>query len=87
MPNDKSCTVSVVSFLLLQRIIGWEINPGLRFFGQAIDGIIDMEEDELPDIVIGSQGTVVVLRYGYCLHYVYGVVCTIVNPWPLETGH
>ncbi|XP_071359889.1 integrin alpha-M [Trachinotus anak] len=45
-----------------QRIIGEEIKPGMRFFGQAIDGSIDLGEDGLPDIVIGSQGTAAVLR-------------------------
>ncbi|XP_040002025.1 integrin alpha-D [Xiphias gladius] len=45
-----------------QRIRGKEIKPGLRFFGQAIHGDIDLGEDGLPDIVIGSQGTAVVLR-------------------------
>uniref|UniRef100_A0A7N6B9M9 VWFA domain-containing protein n=1 Tax=Anabas testudineus TaxID=64144 RepID=A0A7N6B9M9_ANATE len=45
-----------------QRIMGQRIKPGLRLFGQAIDGTIDMGEDGLPDIVIGSQGTAVVLR-------------------------
>ncbi len=47
--------------------MGEKIKPGLRFFGQAIDGDIDLGEDGLPDIVIGSQGTTVVLRYGYCI--------------------
>lgn len=39
------------------------MQPGLRFFGQAIDGDIDLGDDGLPDIVIGSQGAAVVLRY------------------------
>ncbi|XP_056891585.1 integrin alpha-D isoform X1 [Takifugu flavidus] len=38
------------------------IQPKWRFFGQAIDGGIDLGADGLPDIVIGSQGAVVVLR-------------------------
>ncbi|XP_029293609.1 integrin alpha-X [Cottoperca gobio] len=45
-----------------QRIMGQKIKPGLRFFGQAIDGDIDLGEDGLPDIVVGSQGMAVVLR-------------------------
>lgn len=53
--------------LLFQRIAGQEFRTGLRFFGQAIDGDIDLGEDGLPDIVIGSQGSAVVLRYGYCI--------------------
>ncbi|XP_034739034.1 integrin alpha-M-like [Etheostoma cragini] len=45
-----------------QRIMGQKIKPGLRFFGQAIAGNIDLGKDGLPDIVVGSQGTAVVLR-------------------------
>ncbi|KAG7486286.1 hypothetical protein JOB18_028599 [Solea senegalensis] len=45
-----------------QRISAQEINPRLRLFGQAIDGGIDLGEDGLPDVVIGSQGTAVCLR-------------------------
>ncbi|XP_059199834.1 integrin alpha-M-like [Centropristis striata] len=45
-----------------QRIMGQNIHPGLRFFGQSIDGDIDLGEDGLPDLVVGSQGTAVVLR-------------------------
>nr|ASU50959.1 integrin alpha-L [Epinephelus coioides] len=45
-----------------QRIMGQKIDPGLRFFGQSIDGDIDLGEDGLPDIVVGSQGNAIVLR-------------------------
>ncbi|XP_062244772.1 integrin alpha-M-like [Platichthys flesus] len=45
-----------------QRIMGQKIRPEMRFFGQAIDGRIDLGEDGLPDILIGSQGMAVVLR-------------------------
>ncbi|XP_076583441.1 integrin alpha-M-like [Chaetodon auriga] len=45
-----------------QRIMGQKIKPGLRLFGQAIDGDIDLGEDGLPDIAVGSQGMAVVLR-------------------------
>ncbi|KAM8878943.1 integrin alpha-L [Spinachia spinachia] len=45
-----------------QRIMGQDVKPGLRFFGQAIDGDMDLGEDGLPDIAVGSQGTVVVMR-------------------------
>ncbi|XP_008292527.1 integrin alpha-X [Stegastes partitus] len=44
-----------------QRIEGARIDSGMRFFGLAIDGDIDLGEDKLPDIVIGSQGTAVIL--------------------------
>ncbi|KAM4584239.1 integrin alpha-M [Odontesthes bonariensis] len=45
-----------------QRIRGETIKPGIRFFGQAINGRIDLGDDGLPDIVVGSQGAAVVLR-------------------------
>ncbi|XP_014849188.1 PREDICTED: integrin alpha-L-like [Poecilia mexicana] len=45
-----------------QRITGAQFDPGLRFFGQSINGDIDLGEDQLPDIVVGSQGAAVVLR-------------------------
>ncbi|XP_071359349.1 integrin alpha-L-like isoform X4 [Trachinotus anak] len=45
-----------------QRIMGQNIKPGLRFFGQAITGGTDLGENGLPRIVIGSQGTAIVLR-------------------------
>ncbi|XP_041839737.1 integrin alpha-D [Melanotaenia boesemani] len=45
-----------------QRITGGKIEPSIKFFGQAIDGHIDLSDDGLPDIVVGSQGAAVVLR-------------------------
>lgn len=42
----------------------------MRFFGLAIDGHGDLGNDGLPDVVVGSQGAAVVLRYGYCEFYV-----------------
>uniref|UniRef100_A0A3Q3VZT2 VWFA domain-containing protein n=1 Tax=Mola mola TaxID=94237 RepID=A0A3Q3VZT2_MOLML len=45
-----------------QRIMGQKIRPEMRFFGQAIDGDIDLGDDGLPDIVVGSQGMAAVLR-------------------------
>lgn len=48
--------------------MGQQIKPGLRFFGHAIDGDINLEEDGRPDIVIGSQGMAVVFRYRYCVY-------------------
>uniref|UniRef100_A0A8C7CLI2 Zmp:0000001082 n=1 Tax=Oncorhynchus kisutch TaxID=8019 RepID=A0A8C7CLI2_ONCKI len=35
----------------------------LQFFGQTIDGKMDLGEDGLTDIVVGTRGAVVVLRY------------------------
>ncbi|XP_019735483.1 integrin alpha-M isoform X1 [Hippocampus comes] len=45
-----------------QRITGREVKHGIRFFGQDINGNIDLEDDALPDIVVGSYGAAIVLR-------------------------
>lgn len=58
-------TLFQLSNLVFQRILGKEIQPGLRFFGQSMYGKIDLGDDGLPDIVVGSQGMAVVFRYGY----------------------
>uniref|UniRef100_A0AAQ5YWQ5 VWFA domain-containing protein n=1 Tax=Amphiprion ocellaris TaxID=80972 RepID=A0AAQ5YWQ5_AMPOC len=60
--GDRHKGVLAKLFLLSQRIMGARIDPGMRFFGQAIDGDIDLGQDKLPDIVVGSQGAAFVLR-------------------------
>ena len=55
--------------MLFQRIGAREIEFGLKYFGQAIDGHMDLGDDGLPDIVVGSKGAAVVLRYGFCKSY------------------
>ncbi|XP_068444941.1 integrin alpha-D [Clinocottus analis] len=70
LENDNTGTVYIylgdrhrgIRSTFSQKIMGQKIKSGLRFFGQAIDGDIDLGEDELTDIVVGSQGTVIVLR-------------------------
>lgn len=42
--------------------MGEQVKPELRFFGLATDGNTDLGSDGLPDIVVGSQGNIVVLR-------------------------
>lgn len=39
-----------------------DVEPTLRFFGQAIEGNTDLEEDGLPDIAVRSEGMTTVLR-------------------------
>uniref|UniRef100_A0A8C7IQK2 VWFA domain-containing protein n=1 Tax=Oncorhynchus kisutch TaxID=8019 RepID=A0A8C7IQK2_ONCKI len=46
-----------------QRISAVMMRSKLQFFGQTIDGKMDLGEDGLTDIVVGARGTVVVLRY------------------------
>uniref|UniRef100_A0A8C7INE1 VWFA domain-containing protein n=1 Tax=Oncorhynchus kisutch TaxID=8019 RepID=A0A8C7INE1_ONCKI len=45
-----------------QRISAVMMRSKLQFFGQTIDGKMDLGEDGLTDIVVGARGTVVVLR-------------------------
>lgn len=58
--------------------MGQKIRPEMRFFGQAIDGDIDLGDDGLPDIVVGSQGMAAVLRYRYCLYQLY-IIADLTN--------
>lgn len=44
-----------------QRIMGEGVRSGLKFFGQSIDGSMDLGDDGLPDLLIGSRGAAVVL--------------------------
>ncbi|XP_074874900.1 integrin alpha-L isoform X1 [Buteo buteo] len=44
-----------------QRLEG-RAAAGLRFFGQALDGAMDLTGDGLVDLVVGAEGHVVVLR-------------------------
>ncbi|KAL1006020.1 hypothetical protein UPYG_G00066870 [Umbra pygmaea] len=45
-----------------QRIAANTMTPNLQYFGQTIDGKMDLGEDRLTDIVVGARGTVVVFR-------------------------
>ncbi|XP_019218199.1 integrin alpha-M [Oreochromis niloticus] len=46
-----------------QRIIGSQVQSGLKFFGLSISqSSFDQSGDELPDLAVGSKGKVVLLR-------------------------
>uniref|UniRef100_A0A3Q1J2U5 VWFA domain-containing protein n=1 Tax=Anabas testudineus TaxID=64144 RepID=A0A3Q1J2U5_ANATE len=46
-----------------QRISGSEVQSGLKFFGMSISqSSFDRSGDKLPDLAVGSKGTVVLLR-------------------------
>ncbi|KAK0155240.1 Integrin alpha-X [Merluccius polli] len=46
-----------------QRVAGSDVQPRLRFFGLSISqASFDLSEDGLPDLAVGSKGTVVLLR-------------------------
>ncbi|KAM8987280.1 integrin alpha-L [Ara ararauna] len=48
--------------LYSQRLQGQEVAPGLRFFGQALAGGMDLSGDAQRDLAVGAGGHVVVLR-------------------------
>ncbi|XP_074854396.1 integrin alpha-D-like [Carettochelys insculpta] len=45
-----------------QRIEGSQLPSGLRYFGQAVSGGTDLTGDGLPDVAVGAQGQVLLLR-------------------------
>ncbi|XP_068280908.1 LOW QUALITY PROTEIN: integrin alpha-D-like [Nyctibius grandis] len=45
-----------------QRISGTRFSSGPRYFGQAISGGQDLTGDRLPDVAVGAQGQVLLLR-------------------------
>ncbi|MBN3273602.1 ITAX protein, partial [Polyodon spathula] len=45
-----------------QRIEAAQISSGLQYFGHSLHGVMDMSGDSLPDLVVGSLGSVLVLR-------------------------
>uniref|UniRef100_A0A8D2JQ04 Integrin subunit alpha X n=1 Tax=Sciurus vulgaris TaxID=55149 RepID=A0A8D2JQ04_SCIVU len=45
-----------------QRIAGSQISPALQYFGQSLSGGQDLTMDGLVDLVVGSQGQVLLLR-------------------------
>lgn len=57
----------ILSSIVFQRITADPANARIRFFGQAVDGQIDLGEDGLPDLVVGSRGAVFILKYVYSL--------------------
>lgn len=48
-------------FLLFQRIAAADLRPGLMYFGCSIHGQLDMNEDGLVDLAVGSLGNAVLL--------------------------
>uniref|UniRef100_A0A8C4R969 Integrin alpha second immunoglobulin-like domain-containing protein n=1 Tax=Eptatretus burgeri TaxID=7764 RepID=A0A8C4R969_EPTBU len=49
-----------------QRILAMEIDGSLRHFGRTVYGKLDLNEDYLPDISIGSHGYAVILSRNHC---------------------
>uniref|UniRef100_A0A8C7ZZT2 Integrin, alpha 11a n=1 Tax=Oryzias sinensis TaxID=183150 RepID=A0A8C7ZZT2_9TELE len=45
-----------------QRIAAADLAPGLQYFGRSIHGVMDMSDDGLVDLAVGSLGAAVILR-------------------------
>ncbi|XP_051992770.1 integrin alpha-M-like [Xyrauchen texanus] len=45
-----------------QRIAARSVLPGIHQFGVSLSGQMDMSDDNLPDIVVGAQGAIVLLK-------------------------
>ncbi|XP_074137392.1 integrin alpha-L isoform X2 [Sminthopsis crassicaudata] len=44
-----------------QRIEGSQVSPGLQYFGRSIHGAMDLGGDGLVDVLVGTQGQVIML--------------------------
>lgn len=44
-----------------QRIAAADLAPGLQYFGRSIHGTMDMNDDGLVDLAVGSLGAAVLL--------------------------
>lgn len=49
--------------VIFQRITAAEISPGLMYFGCSIHGNLDLNEDRLVDLAVGSLGNAVLLWF------------------------
>ncbi|CAH2308234.1 integrin alpha-M-like [Pelobates cultripes] len=46
----------------IQRIAGRQVSSGLMLFGRSMSGNLDMSSDGLPDLAVGSNGNVLIMR-------------------------
>ncbi|XP_077305923.1 integrin alpha-M-like [Lithobates pipiens] len=46
----------------IQRISGQQVSGGIKYFGRSLSGNLDMTRDNLPDIVVGAEGRVLIVR-------------------------
>lgn len=51
----------MICFSVSQRIAAADLAPGLQYFGRSIHGTMDMNDDGLVDLAVGSLGAVVLL--------------------------
>ncbi|XP_059810108.1 integrin alpha-X-like [Hypanus sabinus] len=45
-----------------QRLLGSKVSPTLKYFGTSVSGRMDVTDDGLTDLVVGSEGAVAVFR-------------------------
>lgn len=50
-----------ISLSVCQRIAAVDLAPGLQYFGRSIHGTMDMNDDGLVDLAVGSLGAAVLL--------------------------
>ncbi|KAM9409913.1 integrin alpha-11a [Pholidichthys leucotaenia] len=55
------CTHNRILRKYKQRIAAADLAPGLQYFGQSIHGVMDMNDDGLVDLAVGSFGAAVLL--------------------------
>ncbi|XP_069840834.1 integrin alpha-M-like isoform X2 [Dendropsophus ebraccatus] len=46
----------------IQRIPSWQVRRTLMYFGRSLTGNYDMTGDNLPDLAVGAEGEVLILR-------------------------
>ncbi|XP_040211787.1 integrin alpha-M-like [Rana temporaria] len=46
----------------IQRISGRQVSGGIKYFGRSLSGNLDMTKDNLPDLVVGAEGRVLIAR-------------------------
>lgn len=46
----------------IQRISGRQVSGGIKYFGRSLIGNLDMTRDNLPDLVVGAEGRVMIVR-------------------------
>ncbi|XP_077350185.1 integrin alpha-M-like [Lithobates pipiens] len=46
----------------IQRVTGSLVSSGIKFFGRSLSGNVDMTGDGIPDVTIGGEGRVLILK-------------------------
>ncbi|XP_064425516.1 integrin alpha-X [Latimeria chalumnae] len=69
MENDQQGTVYIfhgrkrgVLMTYSQKIEGTQVSPGIKYFGQSIQGSMDITQDGITDLAVGAFGKALVLR-------------------------